>query len=85
MVVSPYQHKQVTNVADKRKGKVTYSASDVSSEDDLDQHGRGPVSRPLDDTTQGSALDTSEVWYDEWDLEFGQILGQQFLDPEWLQ
>jgi hypothetical protein len=73
------------STTDERKGKHIDPASTVSSEDDLDQDGRRPVSRPLDDIPRDSALDTTDVWYDDWDAEFGQILGQQFLDPGWLQ
>jgi hypothetical protein len=77
--------------ANNGKGAYVLEAGTALSEDedDLDQSGTESELLPPEDfvthDSHDSALDPGNVWDSSWDNEFDSLLGQQFLDPSWLE
>jgi hypothetical protein len=88
LLVSLCQYNTSRNTANKCEGDYIHAAGTALSEDDgdLDQSGTESDIRPPEDyVTRDSALDPGNVWDNSWDNEFDSLLGQQFLDPSWLE
>jgi hypothetical protein len=88
LLVSLYQYNTSRNTANDDEGEYVHAAGTALSEDedDLDQSGTESENLPAEDhVARDSALDPGNVWDSSWDNEFDSLLGQQFLDPSWLE
>jgi hypothetical protein len=94
LLVSLCRYKTSRNTANNGEGDYIHATGTAliedeeedEEEDDLDQSGtESEILPPEDHVARDSALDPGNVWDDSWDNEFDSLLGQQFLDPSWLE